>query len=143
MQLTPQQQALLDRFRVPLFFAMLVPWAWCCQQGIYIELASRTYVNFILCAAISVCGIWIFCQLCRELNANRALRTVFSFLGRHSLWLFFVHHMDVFTSAIWQKDRLLFTLPCRIGWDILLSLFLLGCWTLIKTGWCRLRGKAA
>ena len=68
---------------------------------------------------------------------------MFSFLGRHSLWLFFVHHMDVFTSAIWQKDRLLFTLPCRIGWDILLSLFLLGCWTLIKTGWCRLRGKAA
>lgn len=116
-QLFRQHQALLDRYRVPLFLAMLIPWAWCCQQGIYIELASRTYSNYILCASISVCGIWIFCHLCRELNANNALRPALSFLGRHSLWLFFVHHMDVFTSAIWQKDRLLFTLPCRIGWD--------------------------
>lgn len=102
-QLFRQHQALLDRYRVPLFLAMLIPWAWCCQQGIYIELASRTYSNYILCASISVCGIWIFCHLCRELNANNALRPALSFLGRHSLWLFFVHHMDVFTSAIWQK----------------------------------------
>lgn len=43
--------------------------------------------------------------------------------------------MDVFTSAIWQKDRLLFTLPCRLAWDILFSLLLLGCWTLLRTGW--------
>ena len=140
-QLFRQHQALLDRYRVPLFLAMLIPWAWCCQQGIYIELASRTYSNYILCAAISVCGIWIFCHLCRELNANNTLRPALSFLGRHSLWLFFVHHMDVFTSAIWQKDRLLFTLPCRIGWDILLSLLLLGCWTLLRTGWRRLTAK--
>ena len=140
-QLFRQHQALLDRYRVPLFLAMLIPWAWCCQQGIYIELASRTYSNYILCASISVCGIWIFCHLCRELNANNALRPALSFLGRHSLWLFFVHHMDVFTSAIWQKDRLLFTLPCRIGWDILLSLLLLGCWTLLRTGWRRLTAK--
>ena len=49
--------------------------------------------------------------------------------------------MDVFTSAIWQKDRLLFTLPCRTGWDILLSLLLLGCWTLLRTGWRRLTAK--
>lgn len=140
-QLFRQHQALLDRYRVPLFLAMLIPWAWCCQQGIYIELASRTYSNYILCASISVCGIWIFCHLCRELNANNTLRPALSFLGRHSLWLFFVHHMDVFTSAIWQKDRLLFTLPCRIGWDILLSLLLLGCWTLLRTGWRRLTAK--
>lgn len=140
-QLFRQHQALLDRYRVPLFLAMLIPWTWCCQQGIYIELASRTYSNYILCASISVCGIWIFCHLCRELNANNALRPALSFLGRHSLWLFFVHHMDVFTSAIWQKDRLLFTLPCRIGWDILLSLLLLGCWTLLRTGWRRLTAK--
>ena len=59
-QLFRQHQALLDRYRVPLFLAMLIPWAWCCQQGIYIELASRTYSNYILCASISVCGIWIF-----------------------------------------------------------------------------------
>ena len=58
-----QQQALLVRFRVPLFLAMLIPWAWCCQQGIYIALASRTYSNYILCASISVCGIWLFCNL--------------------------------------------------------------------------------
>ena len=140
-QLFRQHQALLDRYRVPLFLAMLIPWTWCCQQGIYIELASRTYSNYILCASISVCGIWIFCHLCRELNANNALRPALSFLGRHSLWLFFVHHMDVFTSAIWQKDHLLFTLPCRIGWDILLSLLLLGCWTLLRTGWRRLTAK--
>lgn len=140
-QLFRQHQALLDRYRVPLFLAMLIPWAWCCQQGIYIELASRTYFNYILCASISVCGIWIFCHLCRELNANNALRPALSFLGRHSLWLFFVHHMDVFTSAIWQKDRLLFTLPCRLAWDILLSLLLLGCWTLLRTGWRRLTAK--
>lgn len=94
-----------------------------------------------MCAAISVCGIWIFCHLCRELNANNTLRPALSFLGRHSLWLFFVHHMDVFTSAIWQKDRLLFTLPCRLAWDILLSLLLLGCWTLLRTGWRRLTAK--
>lgn len=140
-QLFRQHQALLDRYRVPLFLAMLIPWAWCCQQGIYIELASRTYSNYILCASISVCGIWIFCHLCRELNANNTLRPALSFLGRHSLWLFFVHHMDVFTSAIWQKDRLLFTLPCRLAWDILLSLLLLGCWTLLRTGWRRLTAK--
>ena len=66
----------------PAFLAMLIPWTWCCQQGIYIELASRTYSNYILCASISVCGIWIFCHLCRELNANNALRPALSFLGR-------------------------------------------------------------
>lgn len=80
-QLFRQHQALLDRYRVPLFLAMLIPWAWCCQQGIYIELASRTYSNYILCASISVCGIWIFCHLCRELNANNALRPALSFWG--------------------------------------------------------------
>lgn len=80
-QLFRQHRALLDRYRIPLFLAMLIPWAWCCQQGIYIELASRTYSNYILCASISVCGIWIFCHLCRELNANNALRPALSFWG--------------------------------------------------------------
>lgn len=111
----PPASGTVGPLRVPLFLAMLIPWTWCCQQGIYIELASRTYSNYILCASISVCGIWIFCHLCRELNANNALRPALSFLGRHSLWLFFVHHMDVFTSAIWQKDRLLFTRPAASG----------------------------
>lgn len=52
-QLFRQHQALLDRYRVPLFLAMLIPWAWCCQQGIYIELASRTY-SITFCALPSV-----------------------------------------------------------------------------------------
>ena len=33
------------------------------------------------------------------------------------------------------------TLPCRSGWDSLLSLLLLGCWTLLRTGWRRLTAK--
>ena len=52
-QLFRQHQALLDRYRVPLFLAMLIPWTWCCQQGIYIELASRTY-SITFCALPSV-----------------------------------------------------------------------------------------
>ena len=135
-QLFRQHQALLDRYRVPLFLGHGVA-----SRAFILNLLPALIPIYILCAAISVCGIWIFCQLCRELNANNTLRPALSFLGRHSLWLFFVHHMDVFTSAIWQKDRLLFTLPCRLAWDILLSLLLLGCWTLLRTGWRRLTAK--
>ena len=94
---------------------------------------------FLFCA-----GYFLWSLLDKSPRAKELLRPglrPLSFLGRHSLWLFFVHHMDVFTSAIWQKDRLLFTLPCRIGWDILLSLLLLGCWTLLRTGWRRLTAK--
>lgn len=125
-------QEVLEQFRIPLLLAMVVPWAWCCQAGIYIELASRTYENFILCALESVCGIWIFCQLCRELSANPALRRFFSFWGRHSLWLFFVHHMDVFTAPLWQGDNLVLTCLRRFALDLLLTVLLLGSWTLLR-----------
>ena len=140
-QLFRQHQALLDRYRVPLFLAMLIPWTWCCQQGIYIELASRTYSNYILCASISVCGIWIFCHLCRELNANNALRPALSFLGAAQPVAVLCAPYGCVYQCHLAKRPLLFTLPCRIGWDILLSLLLLGCWTLLRTGWRRLTAK--
>lgn len=118
-------QKLLDLFRLPVFLAAAVPWALCCQQGHYLEFASRTYDNFILGALGSVCGIWVLCELCRELIANPLLCRALVYLGRNSLWLFFVHHMDLYAISLWQSDSTALSVLFRYVWDLSLTVVLL------------------
>ena len=99
-----QEDETLRKMRMPLFWAALCFWVYCAQQGIYVELAIESYPGIVMGILESICGSYVFCILAQEVTEKKVLKKVFSFLGRHTLLIVLVHHMDSLLEEFWVKD---------------------------------------
>lgn len=70
------------------------------NKGILISMATRLYPSFILCIVVAFAGCLAVIQFCKSLEGLRS-STLLSFLGRHSLELLCIHHMD-FRITLWD-----------------------------------------
>lgn len=99
-----QEKVIAARFKMPLFWIALMIWVFCAQQGMYIELAVKSYPGIVVGILESICGSYVFCILAQEVAENRICKKIFSFLGRHTLLIVLVHHMDSLMEEFWLQD---------------------------------------
>ena len=73
----------------------LVFWLWCVQNGLHIELAIRSYPNFVITVIEAIAGTIVICYLSRGLMST-ALTSWLVIFGRNSIILLCIHHLDFY-----------------------------------------------
>lgn len=75
--------------------AALVFWLWCVQSGLHIELAIRSYPNFVITVVEAIAGTLVICYLSRGLMST-TLTSWLVIFGRNSIILLCIHHLDLY-----------------------------------------------
>ena len=70
-------------------------WLWCVQNGLHIELAIRSYPNFVITVIEAIAGTIVICYLSRGLMST-ALTSWLVIFGRNSIILLCIHHLDFY-----------------------------------------------
>ncbi len=113
-----------------------------CDRGIYIEMATRKYPYSMLCVLIAILGCIVVIQFSQGLQQFRCSKGII-FLGRNSLDLLCIHHIDSYFSFVWkinlfsEGSKLFFaneviTSLVRVLLDIILLLIWVGIKTFLK-----------
>ena len=71
------------------------------DKGIYIEMATRQYPYSMLCVLVAIMGCVAVIQFSQGLETI-SFSKVISFLGRNSLDILCIHHIDGYMSFIWK-----------------------------------------
>ena len=100
-----QEEELFKKIKMPAFWAALCFWIYCAQQGMYVELAIESYPGIVMGILESICGSYVFCILAQEVAESQICKKVFSFLGRHTLLIVLVHHMDSLLEDFWLQEN--------------------------------------
>lgn len=107
-----------------------------CDKGIYIEISLREYPHLMLCVLIAILGCIVIIQCSQGMEQLHRTK-VLSFLGRNSLDLLCIHHIDGYFSVLWEISifsdeayflNAVFTAIGRAVFDIAVLLI----WVLIK-----------
>lgn len=122
-----------EKYALPLVAAAFCFWLFCCSRGIYIEMASRDYPGMIVSILESICGIVAVAGISREVVQNTVCKNIFCFLGRHSIWIYFIHYIEsnVF-RFVWQKDNWYYSTVIRVLFDIAIFLAAYICWKILQ-----------
>lgn len=100
-----QEEELYIKWKMPVFWAALCFWVYYAQQGVYLELAIESYPGIVVGILESICGSYVFCIFAQEVTENQICKRIFSFLGRHTLLIVLVHHMDSLLQQYWQQEN--------------------------------------
>lgn len=99
-----QEEEIFQKLKMPAFWVALCFWIYCAQQGMYVELAIESYPGIVMGILESICGSYVFCILAQEVTERQICKKVFSLLGRHTLLIVLVHHMDSLLESFWQQE---------------------------------------
>ena len=121
-----------QRFKPLLFFAAAAFWMHAMDDWDYVELAVKSYPGFITGILASICASYLFCALGEELSKRETLKKFFSFFGRHTLLIVYIHHCDSLLENIWRKDLWIQSFFIRLLIVISLSLLIILIQELIK-----------
>jgi fucose 4-O-acetylase-like acetyltransferase len=115
--------AILKRKNVILLLCFAF-WVYCCQKGIYIEMSTRSYPGNVICLIESISGTVVICMLSMAIEEKEIVTKPLSWLGRHSLWLFFVHHLDSSLQVVWSADSWYLACVKRLIMDVSVTIVL-------------------
>lgn len=118
-----------DELESKLTVSSLFVWLICVQNNLSIELASRSYPNFVIVVVEAVAGSIVCILLAKGLLTNKLTSWLVVF-GRYTLILLCVHHLDMYWGG-WERfvHGSFMAATCRL----LLDLVLLSCYLGIKT----------
>ena len=117
------KEALIQKYLILLSSISAVVWLWPLEKGIYIELAARQYPFGLICVLEAICATFLIVQVTKMLEKFRIIKTVFIFLGQHTLEILCIHCLD---SIFFTWDANDFVLR------ILLNILILIIYLLIK-----------
>lgn len=120
-----------ETYEIPLSVCCFVFWIFQLQRGIYIEIGTRSYPEFILCILEAVCGSICIFTLSKAFEEEKRYTSLLQKIGQHTLLILCVHHLDTWLYSFWYRDSGVLTYFLR-----LLTVFLLsGIILLLKQLW--------
>ena len=73
-------------------------------NGIYLELAQRSYPLYPLCFLTAAAGVFFVICLSNILMKIRKVMIPFIFIGRNSMYFFWAHIMDYVLQPVWEDN---------------------------------------
>lgn len=96
----------------------------------YLELAARRYPFFPLCYLAAVAGSLMVCEVGKWASRFKYLSRPIIYIGRDSLYLLMIHHLDTFWYRTWIVENHQFY---SAGKRILVDLFVFTMFELLRT----------
>lgn len=90
--------------RIALAVAAAV-WALGLWQGVRIDMAVHQYGPYGLGVPVSLCACAVVCAGLRRLEGCGTVMRPLAFVGRISLPVFFVHHVDDYFMSWWEREN--------------------------------------
>lgn len=122
-------QDVLNVYADLLFWLSVIIWFLCLYNGIYIEMATRSYPFYVLSLIEATCASFAVCCLCKGLVLNFYVKSFFVFVGVRSLLIFYVHHLDWllnwFSSVILNSQSYWGICFSRVFVELLISFVIL------------------
>lgn len=104
----------INKYKNILFFISVILWISCLNFNIYIEMATRSYPYLIISIVEAVLASFAICCLCEALVSNIRVSKIIQFIGRHTLLILLIHHIDWSFQFIWQTHLYWLTCVLRI-----------------------------
>lgn len=127
-----QAYQFFERYQFLITAAAFLLWIGCWEKGIYIELGGRWYPEFALGLAEAVCGCICVFSLSQAIEACKPISCVLRNIGRHTLLILCMSHIDWLTIRIWGYKPMWLTLLLRPGLALLGTYLLLGAEWMLK-----------
>ena len=101
----------IEEYLFPITVISFIFWIYWWQNGIYIELGTRSYPQFIICVVEAIMGSLCIFTLAKALEAREWTTKVFSMIGKETLIILGVHHLDAWVGFLWSG---------RPTWEVIL-----------------------
>lgn len=85
--------------------ASALVWALGLLLGVRIDMAVHRYGPYGLGIPVSLCASAVVCALMRRLDGCAAVSRPLAFVGRISLTVFLVHHVDDYFMGLWYREN--------------------------------------
>lgn len=102
-----------EKYQFPITASAFLIWTACWEKGIYIELGGRWYPWFALGLLEAVCGGLCVFTLAQALEAFKPAAWILKNIGRHTLLILCVSHIDWLALNIWGYKPMWQTLVLR------------------------------
>ena len=113
-----ENEAVLSRHNLPWMIFAFSFWMFWWQDGVYIEMGTRSYPHFIMCILEAVAGSVCIFALARSFEANELINKVMSKIGLHTLIILGVHHLDSWAAFLWSNYPLGLSIVLRCAFDL-------------------------
>lgn len=126
----------VEKFSIPLFVAAMVFWFTCIDNGIYIELASRTYRNGFVCFFEALAGVFVCVKLSECISEIKFAKIPLQIIGRETLLLLCIHYLDKYFKMIWLTENQIISSVYRMIFDLgiwMIIMLIRWLWTYIKS----------
>lgn len=100
----------IEKNTIAVTLMAAVVWIACLSQGIYIELATRSYPYFPVCIIEAIAGSICVLGICKLISQFKILTKIFSWYGKHSMLILGVHCLELmyFKWDVWVYPYLPF-----------------------------------
>ena len=99
-------------------------WTYLWVKGVYIEIGTRSYPESVLCIFESICGCICIFVLSKALESKKILADSLSYIGRATLIILGVHHLDGWAWGIIYSDSIILVCIKRIIFDLAISMLI-------------------
>ena len=93
-----------SRVRRGVLLTAALVWALGLRQGVRIDMAVHQYGPYGLGVPVSLCASAVVCALMQRLDGCAPLSVPLAFVGRISLPVFLVHHVDDYFMGWWYRE---------------------------------------
>lgn len=93
--------------QMPLTYIAFVIWMLCWHNGLYIEVGTRSYPQFVLTIIEALCGCICVFTLARAIEGNVWTKRIFTKIGQHTLAVLCAHHLAWNFAFVWDAYGLL------------------------------------
>lgn len=83
-------------------------WISCLYSGMYIELATRSYPGLLICIVEALAGTCIIIWISKLMVSTSIASNILASLGRITMTILCVHHLDAFLINIWGGAESIF-----------------------------------
>ena len=92
----------------------------------YLELAARRYSFFPISFITAICGSLFVIKICSLLQTNKKICKGIIYVGKRSMYIYFVHSIDTIWGFIWNvnKYNIAISIIIRMVLDIILGLLI-------------------
>lgn len=104
-------------------------WMLCWQNGLYIEMGARSYPVYPLCIIEAIGGCMCVIYLSMSLEITHVSK-ILAPIGKISLIILCVHHLDGYFSGIWNTYGVLEKCIIQVGFDVMVAFFI----SILKAG---------
>ena len=125
-------ESIIQKWEAPFFALSVSLWTAALSYGIYIELASRHYPYTSVSVIEALAGTFAVCMLCKTLSENHITSEIFTFLGKHTLSIFFVHHLDWILRAYWGGHPIYINCTLRVLYVVVIALLFSLIWETLQ-----------